>query len=300
MLARTLAACLVLCCAHARAGVSDVSVPIAGSTEEIPVRVMVPDRAGVFSAVVVLHDCSGLGPRSSGSPWRWAAELVKRGFVVFLPDSFSSRGHPDGVCTNASSSRNEVNAERRVRDAYAVLAYARTLASVDGRRIGVMGGSHGGTTTLLAMSAPISDGDVLAQEKGEGFAAGIALYPGCGARFGGWIGRSGTYKTIAPLMILTGEKDDWTPADACVNLVKSAKAAAQPVSIKVYPGAHHSFDSANPVRYNGLRVNPNAPGGRGATTGGDAGAWADSIQEVGAFFAQHLPVREDTPQRETR
>ena len=38
------------------------------------------------------------------------------------------------------------------------------------------------------------------------------------------------------------------------------------------------------------RVNPNAPGGRGATTGGDPVAWADSIREVAAFFEQHLRV----------
>ncbi len=31
-----------------------------------------------------------------------------------------------------------------------------------------------------------------------------------------------------------------------------------------------AFDSANPVRYVATRINPNAPGGRGATTGGDA------------------------------
>jgi hypothetical protein len=35
-------------------------------------------------------------------------------------------------------------------------------------------------------------------------------------------------------------------------------------------------------------MNMNAPRGRGATTGGDAAAWADSIREVTAFFAEHL------------
>jgi hypothetical protein len=51
---------------------------------------------------------------------------------------------------------------------------------------------------------------------------------------------------------------------------------------------HHSFDSPNPVRYVGTRINPSVPGGRGATTGGDAAAWADSIREVTAFFERHL------------
>jgi hypothetical protein len=36
------------------------------------------------------------------------------------------------------------------------------------------------------------------------------------------------------------------------------------------------------------RVNPNAPGRRGATTGGQAVAWADSLREVVAFFGRYL------------
>jgi hypothetical protein len=34
-------------------------------------------------------------------------------------------------------------------------------------------------------------------------------------------------------------------------------------------------------------------GGRGATTGGDPKAWADSIREVVAFFGQHLMQTEN-------
>jgi dienelactone hydrolase len=60
------------------------------------------------------------------------------------------------------------------------------------------------------------------------------------------------------------------------------------VAIKVYAGAHHSFDSNAPVRYVPQRRNFNKPDGMGATTGGNAAAWADSIAEVTAFFARHL------------
>jgi dienelactone hydrolase len=93
---------------------------------------------------------------------------------------------------------------------------------------------------------------------------------------------------VAPVLILIGDKDDWTPAEACRKLADAARAAGQPVAVKIYPGAHHSFDSHNPVRYVATRVNPNAPGGRGATTGGDPQAWADSIREVAAFFGRYL------------
>ena len=233
-----------------------------------------------------MHDCSGLGPGSSGAPFRWSRELVSRGYVVLVPDSFTTRGHPGGVCTTAPARRATVTPERRVTDAYAALAYLRALSYVDGRRVGLMGGSHGGSTTLFSMLAPGSAAEPLAREKRAGFAAAVALYPGCGARFG-----VEAYGPVAPLLILIGEKDDWTPAALCRQLSDAAKPRGYPVELKIYPGAHHSFDSDKPVRFLAARVNPNVPGGHGATTGGNATAWADSIREVTAFFGQHLMNR---------
>jgi dienelactone hydrolase len=268
------------------AGVGEVALPstTTGVAEQIPTTVHKPDGPGPFPAVVIAHDCSGLGPGSSGAPGRWARELVGRGYVVLLPDSFTTRGFPAGVCTDARPGRNDVSPPRRARDAHATLAYARTLPYVDGRRVGLMGGSHGGSTTLAAMLA--ADGDT--GEQRAGFAAAVALYPACAPSGRTWHNASGVYRPAAPLLILIGEKDDWTPAPACRALADAAQRAGYPVSIKVYPGAHHSFDSPNPIRYVGSRINANAPGGRGATTGGDPDAWADSIREVAAFFARHL------------
>jgi dienelactone hydrolase len=260
-----------------------------GAREEIPVTVSKPEGAGPFPAVVIVHDCSGLGPRSSGAPARWARELGARGYVTVIPDSFTTRGHPDGVCTDASPSRGEVAPSRRVRDAYAALSHARALPYVDGRRVALMGGSHGGSTTLASMAMPQNAWDLLAREKRAGFAAAVALYPSCGVSLGTWrADGAGTYRSVAPLLILIGEKDDWTPAAPCVKLAASTRATEHPVAITVYPGAHHSFDSDRPVRFVAARVNSNAPGGRGATTGGDAAAWADSIRRVVEFFGERL------------
>jgi dienelactone hydrolase len=260
-----------------------------GAVEQIPATVSKPDGPGPFPAVVIMHDCSGLGFRSSGSPARWARELVDHGYVVIIPDSFTTRGHPGGVCTDPSPSRNEVAPYQRVRDAYAALVYARSLSYVDGRRVGLMGGSHGGTTTLAAIAAPESAREPHARERNNGFAAAVGLYPGCAPMPGTRSGPSSAlYKPVAPLLILIGEKDDWTPAEPCRKLTEAARQSGYPVAIKVYPGAYHSFDSPNPVRYVTGRVNANSPTGRGATTGGDPKAWADSIREVLSFFARHL------------
>jgi dienelactone hydrolase len=261
-----------------------------GAVEHIPVRVMRPSGAGPFPAVVILHDCSGVGPRSSHAPARWARELTRRGYVVVMPDRFTTRGFPDGVCTEVSPQRVDVSPRRRARDAYAALAHARALPDVDGRRVGLMGGSHGGSTTLTAMARPSNAGDSLALARLSGFSAAVALYPSCGFRIGGWSGMagSGVYRAVAPVLILTGALDDWTPAEPCRRLTEAAQAAGQPVTMKIYPGAHHSFDSANPVRYVPGRINGSSPTGRGATTGGNAEAWADSIREVAAFFERQL------------
>jgi len=267
---------------------------LAGEMPNLPFFFSKPTGDGPFPAVVILHDCSGLGPRSSGAPWRWASELTHRGYVTVWPDSFTPRGRARGVCTDATPPR--IAPETRADDAYAALAYLRSLPFVDARRVAVMGGSHGGSSTL----ATIIDRPENAGRSGAGFAAAIALYPGCNRSYGDWrvtrqnnhgslsFGYAGAYKPLAPLLILIGELDDWTPAEACRKLAEATSSAGFPVEIKIYPGAHHSFDSIRPVRYVAERINANSPTRRGATTGGNAKAWADAIGEVDRFLSAHL------------
>lgn len=111
------------------------------------------------------------------------------------------------------------------------------------------GCSHGSSTTLASLAAPENTWDPLAREKRAGFAAAVALYPGCRTTLGaGRADGTGTYRSVAPLLILIAEKDDWTPATRCVKLAGFTQATEHPVAIMVYPGAHHSFDSDRPVR----------------------------------------------------
>ena len=216
----------------------------AGAPEYIPIQIQKPDGAGPFPAVVIMHDCSGLGPRSSGAPGRWATELVGAGL----------RRHHARQLHDARLSRRRLHRSlaeprrrrpvARVRDAYAALAYLRTLPFVDGSRVGLMGGSHGGSTTLAAMVAPESERAARAGQARR-FRRAVALYPGCAARLGAGAPSTGVYRPVAPLLILIGEKDDWTPAEPCRKLTDAAQ-AGYPVTIKVYPGAYHSFDSDQP------------------------------------------------------
>jgi dienelactone hydrolase len=269
------------------------SIAAAGETPPFPFTLSKPAGDGPFPAVVILHDCSGLGPRSSGMPWRWSSELTRRGYVTIWPDSFTPRGRPKGVCADASPPR--ITYEQRAGDAHAALAHLASLPFVDARRIAVMGGSHGGSSTLAA----IVDSPENAKRTNAGFAAAIALYPACGRSYGAWsvqrrkepgsliTGYAGTFKPVAPLLILIGALDDWTPAEPCRKLAEVAQSAGYPVKIKVYPGAHHSFDSIVPLRYVAARINTNSATGRGATTGGNPDAWTDAIDHVARFLARH-------------
>jgi dienelactone hydrolase len=266
-----------------------VTLPVSAD-DRIPATVTFPPGRAPMPAVVIAHDCSGLGPRSSGAPARWARVLDAHGYITIRGDSFTTRGLPDGVCSDPSPKRTTVDAANRTRDVYAALAYLRDHPAVDRTRIGLMGGSHGGTTTLSAMLA-LDDADPNAASRRDGFAAAVALYPSCAPSARTWHNATNVYRPAAPLLILIGDKDDWTPAAACQSLAEASRAAGHPVTLKVYPGAHHAFDSDRPVRFVASRINANAPGRRGATTGGHAEAWADAIRQVLAFFGEHLRAR---------
>lgn len=242
-----------------------------GAAPSIAMRVVRPDGPGPFPAVVWMHSCAGV-VRGARHVEDWTRRLLKMGYVVAIPDSFSERGYPGGVCGNGAL----VTAETRAGDAYEALRSLETRTDVVAEHIGLMGFSHGGWTVLAAM-----DEGIVARVRAGArhtFAAAIAFYPECAA--GSW---TRAYRAAAPLLILSGELDDWTPAEPCQRLADRARAQGQHVSIVVYPGAYHSFDTYNPV----MRI-PEARRGRGATIGGDNRAREDSVAQVEAFFARYL------------
>jgi dienelactone hydrolase len=258
-------------CASSLSGPSMATTTPNGTSEQIPFELVRPDGAGPFPAVVWMHSCAGL-VRGARHVEDWTRRLLKMGYVVAIPDSFSERGYPSGVCGNGAL----VTAETRAGDAYAALRSLENRSDVIADHIGLMGHSHGGWTVLAAM-----DESIVARVRDgarHGFAAAVAFYPECAA--GSW---TRAYRAAGPLLILSGELDDWTPAEPCQRLADVARAQGQPVSIVVYPGAYHSFDTYNPV----MRI-PEARRGRGATIGGDNGAREDSIKQVEAFFARYL------------
>src|SRR2546426_9879623 len=63
-------------CVGTTSGLSIATTTTNGASEQIPATLLKPDGPGPFPAIVMMHDCSGLGARSSGAPIRWGRELV--------------------------------------------------------------------------------------------------------------------------------------------------------------------------------------------------------------------------------
>ena len=226
-------------------------------------------------AIAMFHGCGGAYDKGGelSRRMRGYAELFNGlGMHVLVVDSLTPRYEKE-LCTQRNGKRRVTQANRRL-DALGAIAYLADRADVDAKRIGMIGWSNGGSTVLSATN--LHHHDVAAAVVKPAFA--IAFYPGCESDL-----KRG-YAPSAPLLMLVGQLDDWTPSAPCVALAESVREMAP--EIAVYPGAWHGFDSDAPVRLrkdvpNG--VNP----GQGVHVGGNAAAWRASRDRVVRFLAEH-------------
>ena len=233
-----------------------------------------PEGEGPFPAVVLMHGCGGLERDTSHrTVWRGlrghASKLNANGYVGLIVDSFGPRGLTD-VCQFPRKGY----APQYI-DAHAAFDYLASLPEVDSNRIGFVGQSLGGDTAL-----ELSQGSSVDSRAASGlgtYAAVVAYYPWCENHY--------AHSLRRPVLILTGAKDDWTPAARCRDLDHVARGWGSKhfLDLEVYPDAHHSFDlpMGGPYYVEGQR------GGRHTVQGNHA-AGRDSQARMIEFFDHHL------------
>ncbi|MES2947008.1 MAG: dienelactone hydrolase family protein [Pseudomonadota bacterium] len=265
-----------------------VQVPVAAlSSSPQPLRAFVFSPAGPAAkhpAVVMVHGCAGAYGRDGQLNARhamWGEYLAAQGYVALMLDSFSSRGIQE-ICTTKFSERTLKEGDR-VGDAYAALSYLRQLPNVDSNRIALLGWSHGGGVTLDTIGQRPAAAST--STFSAGFGAAIALYPGCTSRNK----MPDSFHPYAPLLLLIGEADDWTPAAPCKALAATVAARGEPMHIVTYADTYHDFDSPALTAKRVRRDVPNGVNpGAGVTTAPNPQAREDAKQRVSAFLAEHL------------
>lgn len=218
-------------------------------------RAQRPAGPGPFAAILLVPGCGGIAPARV----KTAEELMRQGYVVVFVDYLSARGLQ-------TACRGEVTPDEIARDIHAASAHIGTLPYVRSGALGVVGWSLGG-------------GGVLASLVGSGkdpqppFKAAAAFYPVCRGLQ--------PWKTRVPVLVLLAGLDDIAPPAACQELVRDV-GSAQPVEVRTYPEARHSFDMSDLPPMMPSRAFP------GRTAGYHAEAARQAWSEVLAQFNRQL------------
>ncbi len=211
-----------------------VSFPTYSQSQSVSVSAALyrPEGNGPFPAIVLLHMCEGV----SAHDFDYASRLRAEGFVVAIPDSFSSRGI--GIerqhCTVSSFPSDVRNS---LIDGMGTAAYLNSLPFVIKNRIALVGFSMGANATL----------NLPPQSASLGIRAAVSFYPACAPPLVPLFFQP----EKIPLLLLLAELDEYGSASVCENRTQQMRRKGQNVEWEIYPGAHHGFDNpewSNPKR----------------------------------------------------
>jgi dienelactone hydrolase len=199
---------------------------------------MLPPTASPNNKVAVMVILHGSGGEWSGRGLDQANFLVQNGIGAFIVDTFASRGltKQDKYIRRLM----KVNFPDQLTDAFAALEILHTHPFVDGNRIGVMGYSMGGATTMLAAIENIAQKSSITQNR---FALHVAFYAPC------IIQPENCTGTGAPIVGLWGEKDGTTPKSRCDEFIKCLQAGGNSVQAFWYPHAAHGWNGKSPMKF---------------------------------------------------
>ena len=121
-------------------------------------QLTIPEGPGPFPAVVLLHGARGVGEPES----MWSQRFGRAGYVTLVVDS-------------GPSARGELYAaaRQRARKLVGAVSALRTLSTVQGDAIAVLGRSHGAWATLIALAKSYTQSPDISPR------AVVAFFPSC-------------------------------------------------------------------------------------------------------------------------
>jgi dienelactone hydrolase len=249
-----------------------VDVPRASGT--LHALLYKPAGDGPFPTVIALHGCGGLSAKAGPIQPRyaeWAAQLLRSGHAVLLPDSYGSRelGPQCRVRDRRVLARRD-----RVGDVVASRQWLLQQPWVIRERIGLMGWANGASALLWAVRPQLT-----LDRTEPDFRAAVAFYPDCRMSSGlGWSAR-------VPTLVLIGGNDDLSSPVACRQMIEGAKGRSALAKIVVYPGAYQDFDRPNLPLYV-TSAAPDADVPEHGHLGTDPAARADAQERVSEWLGR--------------
>jgi dienelactone hydrolase len=234
-----------------------IPIPVEDpTTKSIAGAFFKPSGAGPFPAVILTSGCNGVFPMALTKAT--VDGLLSKNVATLIIDPFTPRNETQGICQTMANLSDMSDAQfkyvaRGGSDVLAALKVLEAMPDIDANHIFLLGYSYGAIASLSATN-----------KKNHAKLAGIvAYYPFC-------------YQDddpSAPVLVLVGEKDDWTPAASC-----QAFAGKTNFEVVVYPGATHAFNIPfeKPVEMLGHHMEHNEK------------AAQDAQQKADAFMTAHL------------
>src|SRR5712691_9494414 len=181
-----------------------------------------PPGAGPFPAVVYMQGCSGIdGPLLRAVNKTTTDHLLAKGVAILIVDPFTPRKESGGVCANLGDREKAIPYfSRGSNDILGALKVLEAMPDIDTKHIFLQGYSYAAIASLFATETKNSANHAKV-------AGVIAYYPFC---------YDGVDPSV-PVLVLIGEKDDWTPAAKC-----QAVKGKTNFEVVVYPGATHVFN----------------------------------------------------------
>jgi dienelactone hydrolase len=217
-------------------------------------RMLRPEGAGPLPAVMLVSGCGGLNaPRLQNGE-----DLKKQGYVVIFVDYLGARNI-------RSACGGEVRVTQIAQDILDSAAWLKKQPGVDPARVAALGWSLGGGSIIAALGRLSADQPALA--------AAVTFYPYCR--------ESRAWKARVPLLLLLAGRDDVTPPEHCLEVVKQLPAGS-PVEVHNYPEARHTFDMPT------LPAVARFPGRGERTVGYHPESSKQAWAEVAKFLETHL------------
>ncbi len=224
----------------------------AGNPLIIPAYVFTPKSLrGKAPLIVFVH--GGVHGDFGSSNAHIVRELIEQGYVIVAPEYRGSTGYGQDMYEQIDYGGLEVDDVKAARD-WAV----ENLGSVDGKRVGIIGWSHGGYQTLMNVfrwpdayqvayaGVPVSDLVQRMGYKSQGYRNTFKEFIGKEAADNPMeYRRRSPYfwadKLATPLLIHTNTNDEDVNVMEVQHLIDSLKAAGKKFEYKIYenaPGGH--------------------------------------------------------------